>query len=246
MKNGVRKRILMMISVLLLISTVMIVLFYNGIIWFNNPPEEAYPVRGIDVSAHQGIINWEKISSQNIDFAFIKATEGGSFSDKMFAQNWEGAFSSGIITGAYHFFSFQSPSEAQAANFISTVPKRQGMLPPVVDIELYGKFERSPMGKSETKEKLDELLDMLYEYYGVRPILYATMRAYKLYLENDYKEHLIWIRNVYYTPALPDKRSWTFWQYSHKGRLDGYAGREKFIDLNVYNGSMDDLMDLCL
>lgn len=246
MKNGARKRISIILSVLLLVSILITVLLSNGIIWFNNPSKEAYPVRGIDVSSHQGIIDWEKISLQNIDFAFIKATEGGSFSDKMFAENWEGAFSSGIITGAYHFFSFESPSEAQAANFISAVPKREGMLPPVVDIELYGEFEKSPMDKNKIKERLDGLLERLYDYYGVRPILYATMRAYKLYLENDYSEHLIWIRNVYFPPALPDKRNWSFWQYSHKGRLDGYTGKERFIDLNVYNGSIDDLIDLCL
>ena len=73
-----------------------------------------------------------------MDFAFLKATEGSSLQDVRFAQNWANAQAAGVRVGAYHFFSYDSPGETQADNFISAVPVTPGALPPVVDIEFYG------------------------------------------------------------------------------------------------------------
>ena len=78
---------------------------------------------------------------------------------------------------------------------------------------------------------MDILLDRLEEAYGTKPVLYATGRAYDLYLKDAYEEHPIWIRNILTKPELPDGRNWTFWQYADRARLDGYRGEERFIDL---------------
>ena len=51
---------------------------------------------------------------------------------------------------------------------------------------------------------------------------------------------------MYTKPVLSDGREWVFWQYSHKGRLNGYSGKEKFIDLNVFNGSKEYFNELFL
>ena len=58
-------------------------------------------IKGIDVSHHQGNINWSKVPSA---FAYLKATEGEQFVDHAFKTNWKGAQSKGILVGAYHFF----------------------------------------------------------------------------------------------------------------------------------------------
>lgn len=237
-RKKVKKNLIILFS-LVLVFAVILVLFSQGVIWFNNPSLKQYPVRGVDVSAHQGKIDWQAIAAQDIYFAFIKATEGNSFIDDQFQDNWENARSAGIIVGAYHFFSYESPGKSQAENFINTVPHEEYALPPVVDIEFYGSFEKQPMEPEEARLILDELLETLYEYYHVKPIIYATMKSYELYLADFYEEYPIWIRNVYTKPVLSDGREWVFWQYSHKGRLNGYSGKEKFIDLNVFNGSKE-------
>ncbi len=51
--------------------------FYEGILQCNNPPSHSFPVRGVDVSHHQGTIDWPVIAGQGIRFAYMKATEGG-------------------------------------------------------------------------------------------------------------------------------------------------------------------------
>lgn len=226
-------------AVLIVTAGVLGWLIWNGTILLNNPSPAVYPVRGVDVSAHQGEINWELLS-QNIDFAFIKATEGSSFTDKQFSYNDSEAQRCGLRVGAYHFFSYDSSGEAQAAHFISTVEKRPDMLPPVIDVEFYGDYNQKPADPAAAKAQLTIMIRLLREHYGLSPILYATERSYRLYLENDYAECDIWIRNIITEPKLPDGREWTFWQYTDRAVLKGYNGPEKYIDINVFNGSSED------
>lgn len=73
-------------------------LFFTG--W--RPSTRAFPVQGIDVSHHQGEIDWFALPGQDVDFAYIKATEGGDHRDRLFARNWEEARQAEIARGAYH------------------------------------------------------------------------------------------------------------------------------------------------
>lgn len=215
-------------------------LLWNGIIWFNNPSNKDYPIRGVDVSHYQGDIDWAALSSQDIEFAFIKATEGSSYVDEYFDYNFKRAQASGIDVGAYHFFSYDSAGSTQAENFIRTVTPFEGMLPPVVDVEFYGDKASNPPEREAVDKELADMLTALEEYYGLKPIIYTTQTVYDLYLKGDYAEYDIWIRDVITKPSLSDGRDWTFWQYSNRGRLDGYSGEEKFIDMNVYVGDAEE------
>lgn len=203
-------------------------------------PQEADPrqweVFGVDVSVYQGDVDWTALRDQGVDFAFIKATEGSSLQDRKFADNWRNAQSAGVRVGAYHFFSYDSPGETQADNFIDQVPVTAGALPPVVDVEFYGDKLQNLPDKAHVKSVLDPLLSRLEEHYGVRPILYATYRSYDLYLREGYGEYPLWLSSPMLAPLGKD---WTFWQYSHSAELEGYYGTERRIDLNVFRGSME-------
>jgi lysozyme len=97
---------------------------------FNIPSLHNYPIQGIDISHHQGDVDWKAISTlPNVRFAIMKATEGGDFKDSKFAQNWHRAGNAGIVRGAYHFFSFCRPGKDQARNVRATVPREPGTLP---------------------------------------------------------------------------------------------------------------------
>lgn len=220
---------------------VCVILLYNGVIKFNDPDKERYPVRGVDVSSYQGEIDFEVLARQGIDFAFIKATEGSEFVDEYFSENYKNAQAAGIRVGAYHFFSFDSVGITQAENFIENVPYCDGMLPPVVDVELYGEYvSAKPTDTERIISELHVFVDTLKEKYGLTPIIYTMYDSYKMFVEGDFEECDIWIRDIYRFPELPDGREWRFWQYSNRGRLDGYNGEEKYIDLNVFSGSRED------
>lgn len=227
-------------SALLLCVCIIAGLLYNGIILLNNPSDEDYPIRGVDVSTYQGEIEWDVLSAQGISFAFIKATEGSSLVDPHFSFNYAEAQKYDIAVGAYHFFSYDSPAETQAQNFIDAVEPFEGMLPPVIDLEFYADHEKDPPSREYVDVQLGIILKKLEEYYKLKPIIYATEKSYKLYLSGAYEEYDIWIRDVYFNPKLSDGRKWTFWQYTNRERLDGYNGRERYIDVNVFNGSADE------
>ena len=202
-------------------------------------PEESHPqeweVFGVDVSTYQGRVDWGALAAQGVDFAFIKATEGSSLQDVRFAENWAGALAAGIRPGAYHFFSYDTPGEQQAENFIAAVPVTDGALPPVIDIEFYGDYLEEPADRESAQAILDPLLAALEERYGVKPILYATYRSYQLYLSGGkYDDYPLWMSSPMVSPLLWD---WDFWQYSHAGHLEGYDGHQQRIDFNVYRGS---------
>jgi hypothetical protein len=90
---------------------------------FNHPNRGIYPVRGVDVSSYQGIIDWNALAGQNIGFAFIKATEGNRYRDDCFSENWEQARQTDLLVGAYHFFSL-IPAAVSRRRILSIPLKR--------------------------------------------------------------------------------------------------------------------------
>ena len=240
MKNRLLKITLTAVSALLVVSVVIFALVWNGIIILNGISSCQYDIKGVDVSSYQGEIDWNVLSSQKISFAFIKATEGSSFVDKYFAYNFQEAQKTSLSVGAYHFFSYDSEGKTQAENFINTVIPFEGMLPPVIDLEFYGDKEKNPPDRADVEKQLKVMLVLLEEHYNQKPIIYATEKSYELYLSNDYKEYDIWIRNVISKPKLSDNRMWTFWQYTNRERFEGYNGKEKYIDVNIFNGSSEE------
>ena len=88
LKKKILKLSIITIAVILIFGIIFSVLVWNGVIILNESAAKKYPVTGVDVSSYQGEIDWEILSSQNISFAFIKATEGSSFVDEHFAYNY--------------------------------------------------------------------------------------------------------------------------------------------------------------
>ena len=124
-----------------------------------------YDVIGIDVSNHQGDIDWLALAGSNVAFAYIKATEGGDFRDKRFQLNWEEAKKAGLARGVYRFFTQCRSGAEQAKIFIVTVPHEHGALPPVIDAEHMGPC-RSGQQVSSVIQEITTLRDTLEAHYG--------------------------------------------------------------------------------
>ena len=238
------KIILIIFAIILTIVISVGIMLWNGIIFLNNPSIDEYPVRGVDVSSYQGKIDWKTLSEQDIQFAFIKATEGSSFVDPNFSENYSNAQKTNLRIGAYHFFSYDSSGKTQAENFIKVVPISDNMLPPVVDVEFYSDKEQNPPNSKDVDKELNAFLQEIEKYYKQKPIIYATGKSYDMFISGKYNDYNIWIRNILSYPSLSDNKQWTFWQYTDRAVLDGYSGDEKFIDMNVFNGSKEDFNSL--
>lgn len=227
------KKWLILLAVLVIAALLLFpALFYSGTLRFNYPEFSEYPIQGIDVSHHQGEMDWNAIPSTQVQFAFIKATEGGDHKDQRFEENWVAAKKVGIIPGGYHFFTFCKTGTEQAANITQTIPKEAGALPPAIDLEYGGNCSERP-SKMEFISELRTLSDSILSFYGVRPILYSTPSFYEEYLEGELHDHIYWARNIYGKPEPSDTRPWQFWQFTNKGEVAGISGP---VDLNVFNG----------
>lgn len=215
-------------------------LLYNGFLRFNYPSYAEYPVQGVDISNHQKNIDWDRLDKQQVQFALIKATEGGDFKDKSFEKNWENARKQGIVVGAYHFFTFCRSAEEQAHNFIESVPNIPGTLPPAIDVE-YGGNCKLTKSKEELLCDIETFIEIIEKHYGRKVIIYVLEGFYNDFLVGKFADNPFWLRDVYRKPRTIDSRNWTFWQFSNRGRLEGI---ETFVDLNVFNGSEKDFRDL--
>lgn len=197
---------------------------------------EGYEVHGIDISHYQQAIQWDTIARQDIDFAFVKATEGNTLQDGRYCFNWEEMKRVGIKRGAYHFFRPQVPVEWQVQNYLDQVELKAGDLPPVLDVEVTDGLDK----KSLVEAVRSWLLQVEYAYQ-VRPIIYSNYNFYLKYLSEDLAAYPVWIaRYSDYTPRLSG-RQWQFWQYGNKGRLKGIEGD---VDFNVFHGTREELEKL--
>ena len=198
------------------------------------PGQTRFAVQGVDVSHHQGTIDWVALAASDVQFAFIKATEGTDHRDTMFERNWSQSAAAGVQRGAYHFFTFCSSGAAQAAHVLAVVRPGQAMLPPAVDVEYSGNCANPPPAERIRKELLTMLQDLTVAY-GRKPILYTTNEARVRLLRGAFSEYPLWIRNVYAPPWSLGVTQWTFWQHSDDGQRDGVRTR---VDLNVFYGDL--------
>lgn len=201
---------------------------------------KGYSVYGIDVSRHQGDINWKVLAKENpthapIIFVYMKATEGSDHKDMRFDENWNEAKEHGFMRGAYHYFSTHSTGLAQANMFIKTVETAEGDLPPMVDVE------EKPGDKKQFMQELKIFISKIQEHYGVKPIIYTYKKYKSRYMTDRFFDNFpTWIAH-YHVDSLTVDKNWTIWQYSDKGILPGI---EQKVDINIFNGELYQLENL--
>lgn len=199
------------------------------------PDIARFPIRGIDVSHHQGAIDWRAAAqSGEVRFAYIKATEGGDFVDPRFAENWSRAREAGVVVGAYHFFSLCRDGAVQAANFLHVVAPDDAALPPVADVEIAGNCAARPT-RDDFARDLHAFLRAVTEGWRRAPILYLTRDFYDWYLRSASVDADLWVRDTDGEPRAFAGR-WRFWQFDDRGAIDGIDGD---VDRDVFAGDAD-------
>ena len=210
-------------------------------------------VPGIDVSYWDAGIDWPKVRATGQRFTFVKATEGESYTDPTFDDNWVGAKAAGMLRGAYHFFRCNADPAKQAARFLGAMDALddKGELPPVIDLETND-------GQTTAKviSRVKAWMDLVQAATGRKPIIYSGT----YFLQDHFaeagggppawaKDYPLWIAQYPHSyvpgtsPLLPRGWfAWTFWQYSDKGQVNGINAR---VDMNVFNGSVEDLYQFC-
>ncbi|MDT0341603.1 lysozyme [Streptomyces litchfieldiae] len=203
-------------------------------------------VEGVDVSSHQGNVNWSSLWSSGVRFAYVKATEGTTYENPYFAQQYNGSYNVGMIRGAYHFALPNVSSGATQANFFASNGggwSRDGKtLPGVLDIE-YNPYGATCYGLSQSA-MVNWIRDFLNTYYartGRYAVIYSTTNWWTTCTGNYggfANNHPLWIARYASSPGtLPNGWGfYTFWQYTSTGPIVG--------DHNLFNGAQDRLVAL--
>ena len=192
--------------------------------------------RGIDVSEHQGDVDFSALPGAGVRFVYAKATEGSSYVDSRFGRNWEAGHASGIPMGAYHFFSFDSPGATQAENFLSTVGEMgDADLVPAVDIEWYGDKESNPPDIKAVQSELHAFLDTVEAACGAKPIIYVEAGLYDRYILGEFEGYRIWVGSLYQPVIMSwgSRGDWAIWQYSNRRRISGAGNMDGHVDMDV-------------
>ncbi len=205
---------------------------WDAWVWFKTSPPyvdpDRYPIRGIDISAHNGMMNLEAARKDGIEFCFIKASEGTNFRDKNFRLNYGKARHAGMKIGAYHYFRFDCDGVEQALNLIGAVGYRQLDLGVAVDVEEAG--NKGGVPQDSILDRLSRMAEYLH-LRGYRVIFYSNRAGYYDYLEKAVPGSPLWICSFNQFPINAD---WTFWQYDHHGKVAGIKGD---VDLDTFYGN---------
>ena len=202
-----------------------------------------YDVMGIDISHHQGTIDWEKlrnakVNGQPLRFVIIKATEGTSLIDENFNENFYRSAENNLIRGAYHYYKTNKDSREQARFFMKQAHLQAGDLPPILDIE-----ERGNDALSVFQREVLAWLKQVEQAYGIPPIIYTGYKFKIDYLSAPvFDRYPLWIAH-YYEKKLKYQGPWILWQYTDCGKVDGVKGT---VDFNLFNGDMKELTKLTL
>ena len=199
-------------------------------------PSAAYD--GIDISSHQGHIDWEKVSSdENIRFVYIKATEGSTYRSPHYPHNITHARRSGLLVGSYHYLTTTSSIDEQFENFSTFALRSIQDLVPMLDVEVRGNWSRSQLIDS-----VDKFCQLVKLHFGVKPMIYSTMGFYNKNLTPHFNKYRLYIGR--YSNAEPEinwEGEYTIWQYSETGIIPGI---DAYVDLCRFNSNnwLEDIM----
>jgi len=199
-------------------------------------------VNGIDVSYHQGTINWSQVAGSGARFAFLRASAGTLTADTAYSTYRQGARAAGLTVGSYHFANpdgTANDAANEAAWFLRNATIASGDLRPVLDLEVANGL--SPAALTAWAQTW---LAQVTAATGVRPIIYTnngfwtgSMANTDWFARNGYS--VLWI--AHWTsatqPTVPaggwGGSGWTFWQHSSTGTVPGVSGP---VDLDRFNG----------
>lgn len=187
----------------------------------------AYPVKGIDISAHNGHVDFDSVVADTVRFVYIKATEGLSHRDSLFASSAARAREAGLSVGAYHFFRFNTPGSAQARNLLEAVRDVPLDLPLAIDVEEWG--NAADFDRDDVIRQLRGMVQVLRDS-GCRVMIYTNKNGYGRFVSSAFADVPLWLCSI--TPGGPSAR-WTLWQHSHAGRVRGVRGD---VDINAFRG----------
>ncbi|MBQ6080592.1 MAG: hypothetical protein IJK93_09990 [Muribaculaceae bacterium] len=186
---------------------------------------------GIDISKHQGEIDWAELKKQSkIQYVYIRATVGSNVIDNKYKENFRNARKHGFKAGSYHYFTNLSSATAQFENFIKTVDRNSQDLLPIIDVE-----EINRWSKQQLRDSVMVFARLVEDYFGCKPLIYTNEKFFTTNLGRAFAEYPLFIAK-YSTTAPNIGYNWVLWQFSDCGQFkSSVKGNHGEVDLSRFN-----------
>lgn len=208
----------------------------NEIAYIDDNPDTV-SLKGVDVSRHQGTIDWRRVSGEDISYAFIRAgfrgnSEGKISEDEYFTDNIEGALDNGIDVGVYFYTQALDEEEAvEEAEFVLDLIEPYDVAYPVVlDLEEVGVDDArtAQMTKADYTKAAVAFCETIKKA-GYTPMIYGNLKTFMIMLDmKQIEEYDKWF--AYYDESVYFPYDFSIWQYSSEGAVNGIGGD---VDMNV-------------
>jgi lysozyme len=200
-------------------------------------------LEGIDISHHDGPIDWRQVAAAGTDFAYVKASEGTDYVDPTYATNRANAEAAGLKVGAFHYAqpdASAGEAAAEADHFVEAAAFRKGELLPMLDLE-----ETNGLSPTALQAWVASFLDRVYQRTGLHAGIYVSPSFWQTYLSDtaliaSRGYGVLWIADWTAAPSpwVPASNwgglGWTLWQYDHRASVAGVPGP---VDVDHFSGS---------
>ncbi len=186
------------------------------------PGREHYPVQGITISAANGPIEWGTVAANGAEFAYIRAAGTEEPRDPAFAANWRGARAAGLRYGAMlEYDPCRRPAE-QATHFMTTVPRDNAALPPVIRLAFLRGCPARP-ARDLLLSELNTLINLVEGHAGKPVVLNVTQEFDEAYDIGAGINRTLWLDGNFFPPDYAS-RPWVMWTASDMRHIDGIDG----------------------
>ena len=195
-------------------------------------PSSSNIYEGIDVSDWQGFIDYSQVAASGIQIVYIRSSEGFSYVDSQFENNYKNAKAAGLTVGFYHYLTARTVEDAvnQATFFVSTISGKSPDCKLAMDFESFGNLNN---------EQINEIslafLEKVKELSGKEPIIYSNEYNANNTFSSTVASYPLWVAQYEVSnPTVSQNwNTWVGWQYTDQGEIPGisaYVDRNKFTD----------------
>ena len=223
-RNPARRRLM---AALLLVA-----LIAAGFAWWKartwQPDRKEYPVQGAWLSDDDGAVDWRLLRGAGADFVYLTASEGTGTRDTAFGAAVEAARGRGMQVGAVHVYDLCAPAEAQAANFVTVVPRDKDMLPPAIALDIDSRTCPVVPGEAQMQSELTTFLNQVEKHAEKRVILMVSSGLGSQFHLAAVIDRNIWVLQDFIEPGYAG-RPGVMWTANSRLRLNATSGPIRWV-----------------
>ena len=186
----------------------------GGWVWWQSehwrPEASAFPVQGVLVGARDGPVDFTAFRAIGANFAYLEASEGASRRDSAFARNLRAVRGSGLTFGAVHRYDPCVAAERQSANFMTIVPREEGLLPPAIALTRTAEDCPTRVSEQAVESELTTFLNQIEGHIGQPAVLLVSPEFEEEYGVANKIERNLWLERDWLQPDYAG-RPWTLW-----------------------------------